>query len=539
MKILLLCNQHFKKAFEQLGHKVIGITGDSAERCDVRKHNADLIIVHESLGNRQLPHGIEQAHVPTVFYSVDVHLNLYWHREYAQIFDYVFVSQKDYVQRLQHDHAYWLPWSVDPETFRECLSERKYDIVFVGTINSSRRKRKNIISELAKRFNVKLYGINPMHRLSKTEMAQVYSQAKIIINESIFKEVTFRTFEAPACGGMLLTERVENGLCDLFEDGKDAVMFDRHDFIEKADYYLKNDRERRSIADSGKSRVHREHTFVKRAETMLQILNENRFQKRKKSADKTVLHYAKALFLTAGRFPRNKERRLKRAEIMFKKVMTVNAYEQETRFFLTLAYAVQNRAEEALQLLRQQLQRAKTGNAAYRAELCSLAYALGHTAEAVELLKNLQPLFNQKTDSFYLSLGSVLEQQEILYDAGNIGSNDIPLNAVDCYVKSMSSEGLYAAGLILYMLALFDGACEYLEKALSADRKNRCIKKALALAYLETYDMEKAFEQLKDVMNVRDVDGISELVQHARKRNDRRVSDIIDILEKRILPAAV
>jgi len=536
MKILLLGNQHFKDAFSQLGHEVTAVSGNAAEECDVRKHQADLIIVHESLGNRQLPHGIERCPVPTVFYSVDVHLNLYWHREYARLFDYVFVTQKDYVSQLRHEQAHWLPWSIDPAIFKDCGCERKHDIVFIGTINRSRKKRKAIVDELGKRFDVKLFGTNPLHRLSKAEMAAVYSQAKIIVNESIYREVTFRTFEAPACGGMLLTERVGNGLSDLFSDGEDVVTFDRHDFIEKAAYYLQNDRERRRIAESGKKRTHRQHTIMQRAENLLAILRDNDFKKKKTPGDKSALHYAKALFFTANRFPQNKERRFKRAEIMLKTALTANAHDREAQMFLTMVYAAREKAANALELLAQLIQSDAVENSFFRAALCSLAYSLGCRAEAMVLLKSMQPSFNEQSDNFYMALAAVFEGQGILYDAGYIGSNDVPLNAVDCYVASKSSEGLYAAGLILYMLSLFDGACEYLEKALSADRENRCIKKALSLAYLETYDVQNAFEQLKDVMNVRDVNGICELVQRARLRNDRRVRDIMEILEKNIQP---
>ena len=93
MRILLIGNRHFKKAFESKGHEVISVTGCKGEYLDVNRYNSDLVIVHETLGVRQFPYGIERAKVPTVFYSIDVHLNLYWHKEFSQIFDYIFVSQ--------------------------------------------------------------------------------------------------------------------------------------------------------------------------------------------------------------------------------------------------------------------------------------------------------------------------------------------------------------------------------------------------------------------------------------------------------------
>ena len=72
-------------------------------------------------------------------------------------------------------------------------------------------------------------------------MAKIYSQAKIIFNKSIRKDLNMRVFEAMSCGSMLVTDRLkpEAGLEELFKDKKHFVLYDNEsDLVEKIGYYL-------------------------------------------------------------------------------------------------------------------------------------------------------------------------------------------------------------------------------------------------------------------------------------------------------------
>lgn len=82
-----------------------------------------------------------------------------------------------------------------------------------------------------------------------------------------------RMFEAAACGAFILTDATI-GLEDLFEPDKEVVVYrSSGELREKARYYLDHPEERRRIAERAQERCRREHTYLRRAETILKTLS--------------------------------------------------------------------------------------------------------------------------------------------------------------------------------------------------------------------------------------------------------------------------
>jgi len=237
----------------------------------------DLLLVAERLGPRRLPLNLELTKMPRAFYALDPHLNLYWHQKYASNFDCVFTTQRASMSAFsgQGRPVHWLPWAVDLGVIFDHSLPRLYDIAFVGRVApESRRKRRLILDALKSQFQIDVWGDRPDNVVSRQEMGRIYSQARLVVNESIQGEVNLRVFESLAAGALLLTEDVGSNLLGLFTPGEDLITFGPQDLLEKAAYFLGHEAARRAIAQRGRERVYAQHHTLARARQFLEYLGE-------------------------------------------------------------------------------------------------------------------------------------------------------------------------------------------------------------------------------------------------------------------------
>src|SRR5437867_5344045 len=231
VRILHVGNAHLVEPLRALGHEVIAAFEEypalamAGVPFDVRTlwrrlpFAPDLLLVADTLGPQPLPFGLEDVPVPRVYYAVDVHVNFFWQRYYARLFDLVLVAQKDYVPVVAAEGvpAHWLPWGADERVFRERGLASVHDLVFAGTVDpATRPKRAAIVACLRERFGLETFGESVEKRLTWEEMGALFASSKIVLNESILGDLNFRVFEATACAALLLTERIDSGLVDRF-----------------------------------------------------------------------------------------------------------------------------------------------------------------------------------------------------------------------------------------------------------------------------------------------------------------------------------
>jgi len=201
--------------------------------------------------------------VPTAYYAIDAHIAFNYHVKSAHVqdYDFLFVAQKDYIPKYMEygcKRVHWLPLACDPDIHKKYDLTQIYDLCFVGCVNPE-TPRSQLIEKLRKEFKV-FVGNRWLH-----DMAEIYSQSKIVFNSSIKGDVNMRVFEAMSCGRLLLTDRVGNGLEDMFADRKHLVIYNNwSDLIEKICYYLGHPREREKIALCGQQKVHQKHTYAQR-----------------------------------------------------------------------------------------------------------------------------------------------------------------------------------------------------------------------------------------------------------------------------------
>ena len=85
-------------------------------------------------------------------------------------------------------------------------------------------------------------------------MPKVFKASRINLNislRSIKTGIPLRALDIMGCGGFLLSN-YQKELAENFEDGKEMVVFyGLDDCIEKVEYYLEHEDERRAIAESG------------------------------------------------------------------------------------------------------------------------------------------------------------------------------------------------------------------------------------------------------------------------------------------------
>ncbi len=284
MKILLLGFSALKAGFEELGHEVVTCcTTDETSDIWISEFPVDISCVLERLPSGWDPDcilltdestepmflGLERLDVLLVWYVFDSHLHLHWHKAYAAIFDFVFVAQQSFVSHYEFDAnrqvVQWLPLFCNPNRDRYGQLPKIDDVSFVGTLDAQRKPgRTQFINALQER--------TPLF-VTSGEYVSVFNRSKIVLNECAANEVNFRTFEALACGSFLLTEQVENGFNELFENEKHLVTYDKGNLdqvVELIQYYLDHESERERIAFTGREAVLQLHTMTHRAKTIVE-----------------------------------------------------------------------------------------------------------------------------------------------------------------------------------------------------------------------------------------------------------------------------
>jgi len=112
----------------------------------------------------------------------------------------------------------------------------------------------------------------------KTELNLLYSASQINLNLSKMQlktSVNQRVFDAPACGGFVLTDYREDAVRLFDPETEIAVFRDLDEMEAKAAYFLENKAEREMRARKSKQRVLNEHTYVHRMKRMLEVMDQN------------------------------------------------------------------------------------------------------------------------------------------------------------------------------------------------------------------------------------------------------------------------
>ncbi|MFA6448200.1 MAG: glycosyltransferase [bacterium] len=107
------------------------------------------------------------------------------------------------------------------------------------------------------------------------DLPLLYSASRINLNltkSQLKTSVNQRVFDAPACGGFVLTDKREDAEL-LFDTDKEIAVFNNEDdMATKVAYFLENNEERESRARMTKRHVLAEHTYAHRIRRMLEVV---------------------------------------------------------------------------------------------------------------------------------------------------------------------------------------------------------------------------------------------------------------------------
>ncbi len=109
----------------------------------------------------------------------------------------------------------------------------------------------------------------------QSEVPLIFHNSKINLNitsKTITSGIPQRIFDVLSCGGFCLTN-YQPEVAEYFADGEDLVMYtDMADLVEKVQYYLEHEEERKQIAKNGYRKVKEEFGVKERVEGMLAVL---------------------------------------------------------------------------------------------------------------------------------------------------------------------------------------------------------------------------------------------------------------------------
>ncbi|MCX7697937.1 MAG: glycosyltransferase [Candidatus Goldbacteria bacterium] len=217
-----------------------------------------------------------------------------WIRKSIPYYDIYFIWGKFLIDKLYKAGAKkveLLPFWYNPEIhyFLDLKdeNEKKYygsDIAFIGTYDEERAWWLNQIKD----YNLKIWG-NGWWKANKDlqkkwmkkpaygeEFNKICSSSKIVLNiirKQNIPSHNMRTFESPACKAFVLSTRT-NEVKEFFEEDKEIVLFSNPEELrQKIDFYLKNDKLREKIRESGYARlINSNYSYLGRFKKILEIL---------------------------------------------------------------------------------------------------------------------------------------------------------------------------------------------------------------------------------------------------------------------------
>ncbi len=274
---ILAVNTPLAAALRELGHTVLDLFLENGHHhlpslLSERGFSPDLVLHMENLGRRGLLSGLPEVACPKVFWSVDTHLNSWWHRWYGRLYDLTLTTQAPWAPRLEVldlprvEHlpvpgtaAPWVPHAGRPEP-----------VAFVGRLTPQRPARQWMVNLVERTAPCMVHQNVPPHRVVAR-----YTQARVVPNASILGEINFRLFEAASAGCLVLHQDGEADASRLFAPGVEILTYGHGlELTQHLRRALERPEEAERLGRAAWERVQREHLPVHRAARILELVRD-------------------------------------------------------------------------------------------------------------------------------------------------------------------------------------------------------------------------------------------------------------------------
>jgi spore maturation protein CgeB len=166
------------------------------------------------------------------------------------------------------------------EFFKEWLYPlaKDYDLKLYGQDWTRRARLLGYATKVGQYFNVPVLKSLQKPPLQPSDEAKIYANAKILVNlhedyqRKFGGDCNERTFKIPFCGGLEVCDDVAV-VHDYFkEDSEIVIAHDKADWFDKIKYYYDNPKLAHTVAEAGRKRVLKEHTYHNRAKQILELV---------------------------------------------------------------------------------------------------------------------------------------------------------------------------------------------------------------------------------------------------------------------------
>jgi len=288
---------HMERAMRSLGHEVLRVNRRKLERVigkklawsvirgRVRRFKPDLVLVFTfDLPANKLSELRQDAKTATFFDDCPRELSERI-KDAVGASDVFFITSRgqitQYEEELGETPAY-VTGGCDPVDHFRVPPEPSLvsDVAFIGKPDS-RGGRVDVVKELAKHYDVQVYGprwreVGLTPRLDDVyppQYRQVCNSAKVILGNDLRDDVELyfsnRTWISLGCGAFLCTRYVPK-LEEVLTEGEHCVFFrGTEDAVEVVGRYLQDDAARSRIAASGHAYAHEEYSYARMIERML------------------------------------------------------------------------------------------------------------------------------------------------------------------------------------------------------------------------------------------------------------------------------